>query len=131
MRVKATRTKFEDCPPLVAQMGFPKTILHISVGKEYEVFALSVFKGAVILQILTDLNIIGWVPAWFFEICDKSMPTDWVCNMFELEPSLVIGPDFITTDISAYTSMVELDDDQIQKFWQRFESIYKDKEEES
>ena len=65
---------------------------------------------------------INWYPAWFFEICDSSLANDWVCSFFDAEPTMVLGPEFVAKDKVSYAAMVELQDEQVQRFWRRLDS---------
>jgi hypothetical protein len=83
MQVTAIRNKFEGSPAEISAFGSAQSATDISIGKSYEVYALSVFQGVVFLQILSDANIIAWLPGWFFEVHDPSLP-------------MVIGPEFVS-----------------------------------
>jgi hypothetical protein len=109
MRVKAIRTKFENCPPAVAAFGSNATPTHLFIGKEYEVFSVSVFQSLVFVQIINDSNHIAWLPTWFFESCDSSIAKDWICTFFSGELQMVMGPSFVAKDLECYNQMVELD----------------------
>ena len=122
MRVKAIHDKFEGCPPAVAGAGFPQSQTHISIGKKYEVFAMSVFKGVVFVQFINDLKAISWLPSWFFEVSDSSLRSDWICSLFDSEPTMVLGPEFVAKDTASYAAIVELEDEQVQRFWRRLDA---------
>lgn len=122
MRVKATRNNFEGCPPAVAAFGSPQSETNITLGKEYEVHALSVFQGVVCLQIVGNVNIITWLPSWFFEISEATMPDDWVCCLPGGDLQMVLGPKFLAADESSYNRMVELDSESVMAFWQRVDA---------
>lgn len=119
MRAKATRNKFEDYPAMIAALGSSHSDIYITKGEEYEVYALSVFEGIVFLQIINDVNIITWLPAWFFEMREASMPSDWICCLLGTDLQMVLGPKFIAADESTYRRMVELDPEPVARFWAR------------
>ena len=122
MRVRAIRNKYVDCPAAIAAFGSPQSDTNITVGKEYEVHALSVFKGVVFLQIVCDVNIPIWKPAWFFEVCDATVPSDWICSLPGGDLQMVLGPDFVAVDESSYNRMVELDSESVTAFWRRVDA---------
>lgn len=95
----------------------------ISIEKSYEVHAIAVYKGVVFLQILNDLNLIAWLPAWLFKTMDASIPSDWICKSFQDEPGLILGPKFVASDISSYGRMVELEPEPVKLFWQRLRKM--------
>jgi hypothetical protein len=109
-----------DCPPRVARFSTPGQVF-ITPGTEYAVHALAIFEGDLAFQIVDDLRYPAWVSSWFFEVRDPSIPSDWICNAFHDEPLLVIGPDFIARDRESYGAMVELDAEQVDRFWKRAE----------
>jgi len=74
-------------------------------------------------QIVCDINDSQWIPSWFFEVVDPAIPPDWICNAFHGEPALVLGPDFVARDLAAYASMVELESDQVDRFWRRVKDL--------
>ena len=119
MRVKATRSKFKDCPPEIAAFGSPESDTDISVGTQYEVYAVSTYQGVVSFQIVSDVEMITWLPAWFFEVCDSSIPDDWICNIFPTTGQLVLGPDFVAASEFSYSQMVEVNEESAAKFWRR------------
>ncbi len=124
MRVRAIRDKFIGGPPQIAAVGSPETDTFVTLGKEYEVYAMSLYQGVLWLQIVNDVEIIHWHPAWFFEIRDSSLPQDWICNLFEGDVAMVIGPTFIASDISSYVRMVELDMKMVEQFRSRIDNSY-------
>ena len=122
MRAKAIRSKFEGCPAAIAAIGSPESQTHLSLGKEYEVFALSVFQGVVFLQVVVDANHITWLPAWLFEVCDATLPNDWICSLPAGDLQMILGPDFVAADEASYNQMVELDSKLVAAFWRRLEA---------
>lgn len=122
MRAKAIQNKFEGCPPAIAAIGSSESQVHLSLGMEYEVFALSVFQGVVFLQVVVDANHITWLPAWFFEICEATTPGDWVCCLPGESLQMVLGPEFVAADEASYNRMVELDSESVAAFWRRFDA---------
>jgi hypothetical protein len=122
MRARATTNKFVGCPAAVSAFGSPQSDTNITLGKEYEVHALSVFQGVVCLQIVNDVNIISWLPSWFFEISEPTMPKDWVCCLPGENLQVVLGPEFVASDESSYNRMVELDSELVTAFWRRVDA---------
>ena len=126
MLAKATRNTFVGCPPAVAAFGSAQSATNITVGKEYEVHALSVFRDVVSLQIVNDVNIVSWLPSWFFEITATKMPSDWVCCLPGGDLQMVLGPEFVAADELSYNRMVELDSESVTAFWQRIDAKHAD-----
>jgi hypothetical protein len=91
----------------------------VAPGKEYEVHAAAVFEGLVLMQVIDDLGYPGWKPAWLFDVVDTTVPTDWICSTFHDDPSFVLGPEFIASSLEGYAAMVELEPEQVERFWKR------------
>lgn len=122
MRVKATRNKFVGCPAAVAAFGSPQSETYLTIGKEYEVHAISVFQGVIGLLIVGDVNIPLWRPSWFFEVCDGTIPNDWICSLPGEDLQMVLGPAFIATDEASHNRMVEREPESVAAFWQRVDA---------
>jgi len=127
MRVRAIRNKFEGCPAAVAAFGSPQSDTNITLGKEYEVHALSVFQGVVGLLIACDVNIPIWLPSWFFEVSESTTPSDWICSLPGDNLQMVLGPKFIAADEASHNRMVELDSESVAAFWQRVDAKAQEK----
>lgn len=130
MRVLAREVDLTRCPPRVAESARPGQVF-VTAGKQYEVYAVAVFEGCPMLQIVDDLRSAAWLPAWLFDVIDASLPVDWICNLFREEPALVMGPLFVATDQTAYSSMVELESGQVDRFWNRVEALRANNSDES
>jgi hypothetical protein len=118
MRGVAKHVDFERLPEALRSLA-PTGQTFITAGREYSVFALAVFEGKVLLQVVDDLKYPAWLPAWLFDLKDSELPSDWICNVFREEPALVLGPAFVAQDRSAYNRMVELDSESVEMFWKR------------
>jgi hypothetical protein len=120
MRVRARQVDYATAPKVLRlYLGQPL----VTVGKEYDVHAVAVFEGRVMMQIITDADWPSWRTAWLFDVIDRSIPSDWICATFHDEPSLVLGPEFIARSIEDYEAMVELVTEKVDRFWQRVEAL--------
>lgn len=123
MRVVGRTVDYAACPPRVAFFVKPEQV-HVTPGREYVVHALAVYEGVLFLQIVDDLGYPSWKPMWLFNASGGVLPRDWICSSFpEEEPQLIVGPDFIARDQSAYSRMVELDAEQVDRFWRRLDAL--------
>lgn len=116
MRVRVREVDHSTAPSQV-QPYLGQTLT--TVGADYEVHAMSVFEGVVLLQVIDDVGYPGWKPAWLFDVLDSAMPSDWICSTFHDEPSLVVGPSFVAAGLEGYQAMVELEPKQVDLFWRR------------
>lgn len=123
MRIKAIRDSFVGAPKAVAACGSPESNTFITLGKEYTVYAIAVFQGVVSMQIVNDVNIIDWLPSWFFEISEATVPNDWISDLPGEDLQLVLGPKFVAADEPSYNRMVELEPESVAAFWDRADAI--------
>lgn len=121
MRVVARKVDWSDCPIGIASYT-KRGQTFLTVGRAYEVHAVAVFRGFPALQVVDDLNQPSWEANWLFDIIDTSIPDDWICNAFEEDPILVLGPDFVAHDRASYGTMVDLEAEQVNRFWRRVEA---------
>ncbi|WP_437779222.1 hypothetical protein [Sorangium sp. So ce1097] len=91
----------------------------LTVGREYEVQAVAVFRGFPVLQVVDDLGGSSWRASWLFDVVERSIPTDWICNILHEEPAMLLGPEFVAKDEDSYGAMVELEAEQVDRFWKR------------
>jgi hypothetical protein len=127
MRVRA---KYSDCKHLKEssydEAGYShQTVIKITKNIEYEVYAVAVFKGRISLQIINDVELPTWLPINFFELCDDVLPQGWVCNFFEDDPKMVMGPEFVSRDLTSYSAMVTLEPEKTKQFWERVKRLKK------
>lgn len=98
--------------------------MFVTPGRTYDVYALCVFQGLVFLQIVGDEPRWPiWNPAWLFDVVSPSIPSDWIVGLFDAEPSLILGPEYVARDIESYVRMVELDRDALNAFWSRLQQL--------
>ena len=129
MRVIAIRDNYEGCPDELKLPGSSiKTIVHLTIEKEYEVCSISVFDGVLSLQVVDDTEQPSWEPAWFFKMVQSSIPSDWICNIWDNSVQMVMGPTFIASDLKSYEEMIQLYPESVRKFWERHKRLYETKE---
>jgi hypothetical protein len=120
MKVLARKVNHDECPPLIASLGYgqPHNV-RITAGRTYVVYAISLFRGVLDLQIVDDLNYPAWYPSWFFDNLDMSLPSDWICNIQHDDHQLIMGPSFVAKDEDSYNAIVQLEPEPVQLFWER------------
>jgi hypothetical protein len=130
MKIKAITSSFANAPHEVVQSGWSRECdPGITEGREYTVYAISVFRQPIEgftrlinFQIVDDTNGVTWLPSFLFDVVDRSLPPDWECNLL---PSgiLVIGPTFITESDEALQAMGDQEPEAMQKFRARQQEI--------
>jgi hypothetical protein len=110
MKIRVLRNSFVGCPDNAKTAGFSdQSVVHLTIGSEREVHAVSFFSCVLFLLVLDDLDFFVWLPAWLFEVLDGSLPSDWIIGVFNDDPVAVIGPRFVAESLESYTRMVEED----------------------
>jgi hypothetical protein len=129
MRVRPVTIQAVDIPPNIEPFTRQR---FITVGKEYAVHAVAVLtNGVAFLQFVDDLGYPAWQPYILFEVVDMSLPADWRCNCLKTRDggnAMFLGPDFVVRDEQSYQAMVELDADQVDRFWKRIDSLRQEEE---
>jgi hypothetical protein len=124
MKVRARAFKPSE---VSAKLGLYLNQRFVTEGKEYDVYAIAVFNGVVLLQTVDDLGYPAWTPHVIFDVSDSSVPRDWICNVLpeqaEDDVSMLIGPEFLAKDLPSYVAMVELEADQVDRFWKRSDAM--------
>jgi hypothetical protein len=119
MRVVARDVHSLDAPPAVAPFAVQGQVF-LTPGREYDVHAIAVFEGVVMFQVADDhwleSRFPAWYPAWFFDVVDPSLADDWIVGAFRAEPVLVIGPNFVASDLQSYEQMAQLYRDNVDRF---------------
>lgn len=122
MRVIARQVDWSECPTEIAPYT-TRAQTFLTVGNEYEVHAVAIFKGSPRLQVVDDLGYPSWRASWLFDMVDTSLPRDWICNVLDDEPRLLLGPEFVARNEASYEAMVELEPDQVARFWERLDAL--------
>ena len=130
MRIVARDVNWERCPEEFAPYT-NKSQTFLTIGQEYEVYAVAIFKGLTSLLIVNDVRYPSWEKGWLFDVVDSSVSPDWICSLFHDEPSMVLGPEFIARDEASYGAMVELEADAVDLFWKRVDSLRQQEQSET
>ncbi len=116
MKVEVIENNFSGCPPELKTSGFTaETLVDLSIGEELNVYGMSVFYGVVFVLIKDHSGIYSWMPNWLFKVLDGRFPKDWVSNFFHDNPSCIIGPEIIASDLERYSRFIEQDPDLVTK----------------
>lgn len=120
MRVRVIYASTDGCPHHV--LPYLAANVPVTLEREYEVHAATVFDGVCLLLIIDDLGYPSWQPVWLFRVIDTAMPPDWICNCFN-ESNITLGPRFIAQNEESYSGMVELESEQVVRFWNRVDEL--------
>ncbi len=114
----------DECDEEVRQF-IPAEGVAITIGNEYEVHCVSFFNDLLEYQIVDDLGYPTWCPHVLFNVTDRRLPTDWQinCSTNDRRVSFAIGPEFVVQNEASIQAMIELDADQVDRFWRRLDSF--------
>lgn len=117
MKVRGLNIDWDKVPPEVEPFISPGQTF-ITSGKEYSVYALSIFSKVVFILVIDDLDTPVFVPNWIFETISTCIPKKWICNLkLSDDVEMVLGPEFLAKDLGAYNSMIDQETDQLEQFW--------------
>ena len=121
MQVKGRRIEFKNLSAEEAVYATPGQVF-VSLGKVYTVYAVSVYDKITFVQIVDDQYTPVFLPRGLFEVVDATVPGDWICTVLpEGSVQMILGPPYVATDADAYTSMVDQDASQMERFWRRID----------
>ncbi|MDT7726628.1 MAG: hypothetical protein QOI21_3204 [Actinomycetota bacterium] len=54
-----------------------RSVFHVSVGRTYEVYAMTLYKKGITVLVLDDVRQPNWYPVELFEVVGGDLPDDW------------------------------------------------------
>jgi len=82
----------------------------LSVGKEYEVYAMSLWCGVIMLLLADEHHLPNWLPMELLSLSDSRVPADWSflpCLANEKGLQALWGYERLITDASHYDDLIE------------------------
>ncbi len=119
MKASAREFSWEAVPSSV-QPYLKEDQVSVSPGWQYRVHAVSMYRGTTFLLLIDDLQSVVFLPAWAFDITDKSLEPDWILSL-ELGGgvSFVLGPEAVAADLPSYSRFVDQEPDAVDAVFQR------------
>src|SRR5262245_13029092 len=97
MRARVKEVDWNDVPTRIAGYA-KKEQTFLTTSSQYEVYALSVFRCMSFLLLVDDRGRPYWSIDWLVDLIDHEIPADWICTIFQSEPTLLLGPKFIASN---------------------------------
>lgn len=120
MHVRFQKSRLQSLPS--DEKGYARQVF-LSEAKPYAVYAISVYKSIVFLQIVDDLRTPQFFPRSMFEVQEPGIPSDWICNVFPEGPvQLVMGPPYVAKDLDSYNAMIDNNRLQMEELFKRVDS---------
>jgi hypothetical protein len=122
MRVTCISDSGQSLSAQLLRFGYTvKSVFSVSVGKEYEVLAMSLWCGAVLLLLADEHHLPHWFPTELFSLSDPGLPAGW-----SFSPSLtnenglqaLWGYERLITDASHYDGLLERDPEALRFFYE-------------
>lgn len=116
---------FLPAPNIDPRRGYDRsTEFPVTVGRDYCVFAMTVFLGSIWYYILDDNNTEWptWTPSALFDIADGSLPTSWKVGYYrssiEDQTALISFPEW-ADDYRFYERLVDGEPEAVEVFARR------------
>jgi hypothetical protein len=89
-----------------------ETVFHVSIGKEYPVFAIALWQSVIILLLWDETHKPNWYSIELFSVADERLPEDWffsnsVANGHGVEA--IWGYARLISDPQHYEALIERD----------------------
>jgi hypothetical protein len=97
----------------------PKSVLHLTVGKEYRIFAMQIWRSLLDVLLSDDTGKPQWYPIEIFKVSDSRLPNDW---LFKSTPDeeyglqALWGYKSIVEDPLHHDGMLELEPEHLKIF---------------
>ena len=120
-----------------AEIGLPslgvyytqETVFHVTLGTEYVVMGMGIFKHSLVLLICDETERPNWLPIGLFEVTDTLMPATWQFRLLDgvaassAQPSVgwiaLWGYPELAVDSQHIDKLIERDPDALAVFQRR------------
>jgi hypothetical protein len=100
----------------------PASRFQLSTQKQYEVYAIALWRGLLSYLVIEDNGTPGWCPADLFEVLDSTLPASWRFAYFGQTPeqwlNAVWGYEELTRS-NHYDDLTNLNEDALRVFYER------------
>jgi hypothetical protein len=122
MRVTCKDNSGQSLSSQLYRLGYTgQSTFSVLVGKEYEAFGMSLWRGALLLLLADEHHLPNWFPLELFSLSDRRLPKDWAFS-----PSLnneeglqaLWGYGRLITDMAHYDGLMERDPEALRYFYE-------------
>jgi hypothetical protein len=96
-----------------------RTVYHVSIGKEYQVFAMGLWHSVLILLLIDDTNKPNWYGIELFSVADGHVPANWqfsTSTANEAGVEAIWGYERLVSDPQHYEALIERDPAALEAF---------------
>jgi hypothetical protein len=96
-----------------------QAVFHISVGTEYFVSAMALYKSSLILLLVDDTEKPNWYPIQMFSVIEGKLPSDWFFSTTVATQhgvDAVWGYEQLVANPKHYEELIERDPDALRAF---------------
>jgi hypothetical protein len=107
--------------PKYLHLGYAEaTKFNLSIAQEYEVFAISIWRGALFYLVSDDTHLPMWQPVELFELSDGRLSRDWLFSRktaAENGVEALWGYERLIEDAGHYEALLERDPEALRYFY--------------
>lgn len=121
MQVICNYNSGQTFPARLLNLGYTtQSAFTVSVGKEYQVFAMALWRGVVLMLLADDSHFPNWFPIDLFSMSDSRLPENWSFLSAESNESglqALWGYERLITDDSHYDGLLEREPEALRHFY--------------
>jgi hypothetical protein len=99
----------------------PQSSFTVSVGREYYVFAMALWRGVILLLLADDYHLPNWFPIQLFSVTDPSLPEEWSFLPSDSDEGMLQalwGYEQMITDATHYDALLDREPEALQCFYE-------------
>lgn len=99
----------------------PQSNFTVSIGREYRVYAMSLWQGVIFVLLKDDTGLPNWFPIPLFTVTDSRLPENWLFSSHNGDESrlrALWGYDKLVTDVAHYDLLIERDPEALKIFYE-------------
>lgn len=122
MRVTCRFNLGKALPSKYLELGYTEeSMFDVSIGKEYPVFAMALWKSVLLLLLSDEHELPNWYPVELFSVSAPRLPQGWFFAAYQEHPHAVEaawGYERLVCDVSHWEALLERDPDALKVFFQ-------------
>jgi hypothetical protein len=99
----------------------PQSNFAVSIGREYRVYAMSLWQGVIMVLLKDDTRLPNWFPIPLFTVTDSHLPENWLFSSHNGDESCsrtMWGYDKLVTDVAHYDLLIEKHPEALKIFYE-------------